>query len=176
MAKKKRPKQPRLDLKVSPEDRQTDAPASVVEVLDELEPRQKEVLTQWFEIAISGPLPPPQVLDGYDQIITNGADRIMEMAEREQAHRHKHDDKNSDRIDRWVDNEITLSLRGQGGGMFVMVILVIGALVFAYLDRLPIALATFLGGVAVQVGSWVLNRSARSQAPSKEPKDQPKAQ
>lgn len=171
MAKRnKRQKQPRLDLDVPLDAKSTDTPASVAEVLEELEPHQKEVLTQWFEVAFSGPLPPPQVLDGYDRLITDGADRIMAMAEREQSHRHKHDDKNSDRVDLLVDNDITLSQRGQLGGMAVMFLLVIGALVFAYLDRLPVALATFLGGVAVQVGSWVLNRSARSQAPAKEQK------
>ncbi len=33
----------------------------------------------------SGPLPPPQILQDYNEIIPNGADRIMVMSERAQA-------------------------------------------------------------------------------------------
>lgn len=35
-----------------------------------------------------GPLPPPAVLREFDGIVENGAERIMRMAEAEQAHRH----------------------------------------------------------------------------------------
>lgn len=35
----------------------------------------------------SGPLPPPQALERYNDIIPNGADRIMVMAEKQGAHR-----------------------------------------------------------------------------------------
>lgn len=37
--------------------------------------------------AFSGPLPPPNVLQRYDEIIPNGADRIVAMAEKQSAHR-----------------------------------------------------------------------------------------
>jgi uncharacterized membrane protein len=36
----------------------------------------------------SGPLPPPQALAKFDEIIANGAERIMTLVETEQAHRH----------------------------------------------------------------------------------------
>jgi uncharacterized membrane protein len=35
----------------------------------------------------SGPLPPPNMLEGYNNIIPNGAERIMVMAEKQQDHR-----------------------------------------------------------------------------------------
>lgn len=38
-----------------------------------------------------GPLPPAEVLAKYNQIIPNGADRIMVMAEKEQSHRQNMD-------------------------------------------------------------------------------------
>lgn len=37
----------------------------------------------------AGPLPDPQSLSSYDQLIPNGADRIMKMAEKQQDHRMK---------------------------------------------------------------------------------------
>ena len=37
--------------------------------------------------AFSGPIPPPDLLEKYNNIIPNGADRILAMAEQQQAHR-----------------------------------------------------------------------------------------
>jgi uncharacterized membrane protein len=37
--------------------------------------------------AFSGPIPPPELLDKYNQMIPDGADRILKMAERQSAHR-----------------------------------------------------------------------------------------
>lgn len=43
-------------------------------------------MQQW-----QGPLPPPGALAQFDQIIPNGAQRIMAMVEQEQAHRIEHE-------------------------------------------------------------------------------------
>jgi uncharacterized membrane protein len=37
--------------------------------------------------AFSGPIPPPDLLDRYNQMIPGGADRILKMAEKQSAHR-----------------------------------------------------------------------------------------
>ncbi|MGC6485047.1 MAG: DUF2335 domain-containing protein [Candidatus Puniceispirillales bacterium] len=36
----------------------------------------------------SGPLPPPQILEQYEECLPGAADRIMSRAEKEQSHRH----------------------------------------------------------------------------------------
>lgn len=46
------------------------------------------VSQQW-----SGPLPPPAALASFNEIIPNGAERIMAMIEQEQAHRISYDTK-----------------------------------------------------------------------------------
>ncbi len=38
-------------------------------------------------VTFSGPLPPPALLAKYNEVVTNGAERIMAMAERQSAHR-----------------------------------------------------------------------------------------
>jgi uncharacterized membrane protein len=55
----------------------------------------KEKIRQEEELAIkaiyqqfSGPIPPPQILSGYDQVQAGFAERIVAMAEKEQSHRH----------------------------------------------------------------------------------------
>lgn len=40
-----------------------------------------------IEQKYSGPLPPPSILEKYDQVISNGAERIMVMAEEQSKHR-----------------------------------------------------------------------------------------
>lgn len=37
--------------------------------------------------SFSGPLPPPEVLARYNEVVPNGAERILAMAERQSAHR-----------------------------------------------------------------------------------------
>ena len=45
--------------------------------------------TQAVAAAFSGPVPPPRILEAYGEVVPNGAERIMSMAEREQDHRHE---------------------------------------------------------------------------------------
>lgn len=47
-------------------------------------------------VEYSGPLPPPDILAGYGHVVSNGAERIMVMAEREQANRHQLENKAAD--------------------------------------------------------------------------------
>ena len=52
-------------------------------------PRQEQV-TQQPRVEVqqwTGPLPPPAALAKFNEIIPNGADRVMAMAEKEHAHR-----------------------------------------------------------------------------------------
>jgi uncharacterized membrane protein len=37
--------------------------------------------------AFSGPIPPPEILKGYNEIVKDGAERIIVMAEKQSAHR-----------------------------------------------------------------------------------------
>jgi uncharacterized membrane protein len=39
-------------------------------------------------MGFSGPIPPPAMLAQYNEVIPNGAERIMTMAEQQQKHRH----------------------------------------------------------------------------------------
>lgn len=54
----------------------------------------------------SGPIPPPNILAGYDQINPGFADRVMQLSEREQEHQHKSDDT----IIKYIHSETITSL------------------------------------------------------------------
>ena len=54
-------------------------------------PQEERLVTTTIEAyaAFEGPLPPPQMLDRYNSVIPDGANRIMIMAEKQQIHRHE---------------------------------------------------------------------------------------
>ena len=55
---------------------------SVNQAIPKIDQGSRVVTANW-----SGPLPPPAALEQFNQIIPNGAERIMAMVEHEQAHR-----------------------------------------------------------------------------------------
>jgi len=48
---------------------------------------EKEYIERTIE-TYAGPLPPPKLFEGYEQVLKGSADRILTMAEKEQSHRH----------------------------------------------------------------------------------------
>ncbi|MGA8365508.1 MAG: DUF2335 domain-containing protein [Solirubrobacteraceae bacterium] len=38
-------------------------------------------------------MPPPDLIDGYQRVIPNGGERVLALAEREQEHRHRSEDR-----------------------------------------------------------------------------------
>lgn len=73
-----------------------------------------------------GPLPPPAALEHFNRVIPNGADRIMQMVELEQSHRHQQDS-------RALDAQIKDYRRGHWLGAGVSAVAILGAVLTAYL-------------------------------------------
>lgn len=73
----------------------------------------------------SGPIPPPQILAGYENIKTGFANRIVEMAEKEQSHRHGIEDKA-------LISSITIQKRGQIFALILSLIILIGSMFLIY--------------------------------------------
>lgn len=104
---------------------------------------------------LSAPLPPPNIMKGYDDIIPNGAERIMQMAEKEQ------DSQITERTETRKDNKeiafkkINLIKRGQYMGYSLAVILMGLATTFVFTGHENVALFLFgIGGVSL-VGLFV---------------------
>lgn len=67
----------------------------------------------------SGPLPPPRQLVEYDKALPGGAERIFQMAEREQAHRHQMQSKEAELRQTTVQHIKNRETRGQNYGAFL---------------------------------------------------------
>jgi uncharacterized membrane protein len=82
----------------------------------------------------SGPLPHPGHLEQFERVLPGSAERILSLAEKEQAHRHK-----------WEQRELRSSVLteriGLIGGIIVAVGLIAGAVICAVLDQVIIGAA-----------------------------------
>lgn len=88
-------------------------------------------MQQW-----SGPLPPPAALDQFNQIVPGGAERIIAMVEREQAHRIEMESIGLNAL-------VRDTRRGMWIGGTIAVLAIAGAVLSAYLG------AYFLVSVAI---------------------------
>ena len=108
-----------------------------------------EVVTQLIErhTSFSGPLPPPTVLKEYDAIMPGLGERLVQMAEREQHHRHA------------TDNRIIgLYERGQWFGFFLGLFgLAIGSYL-VYIGAEIGGITTLLLSIGTIAGSLLFSR------------------
>ena len=108
-----------------------------------------DLLHRSMERYYSGPLPPPEMLREYEEVLPNAAERIMTMAEAEQGHRH-----------RWEKQALSIENRASAisiaGGVIIALTLVAGAFWSVHLGQRWIA-ALFLGGPAIALVANLLN-------------------
>lgn len=74
-----------------PDDKDTNIPSQSEPTAEigKRSPSAKVTVTEQkmtFQLS-EGPLPPPDILEAYDRVVPNGADRIMALAERQSQHR-----------------------------------------------------------------------------------------
>ncbi|UCH97210.1 MAG: DUF2335 domain-containing protein [Candidatus Aminicenantes bacterium] len=84
-----------------------------------------------------GPLPPPETLKEYNEILPDAAERIFSMAEKEQQHHHNTEKK-------LVDHEIKKTNKGQNFAFFTALIGIVGAVVCAFLGQ--VVIGSVVGG------------------------------
>jgi len=110
----------------------------------ELGPMSVVMQELWF----SGPLPAPQMLEGYDRVLPGLAGRIVERWERESDHR-QHIEKAV------VRSRISIQSRGQIIGAIISVIVLAAGIVFVATGRDTTGLVAILAPLAVLVGAFV---------------------
>lgn len=105
----------------------------------------------------SGPLPQPADLEKYDMIVPGAAERILQMAEKEQEKRHK-----SEAVK--VDTAAKLSLRGQWIGLFLALLFAAISVYLATKGFEKLA-AAFSAPLIIGVCSiFVLRRGAKTES------------
>lgn len=111
-------------------------PTSVIEGNDDVQELHSIVQSAMY----TGPLPPPKMLQQYEEVLPGMADRIMSMAEREQRIR--------GRDNGWlVFNDLSRII----GSVVVSLGLVGGAIYCAILDQPAVAIAMAASGLIPQI-------------------------
>ena len=118
-------------------------------------PQKKDYRITNFQVAQhSGPLPPPAMLEEYNKIVPNAAERIIKMAEDQSAHRIK--------LETQV---ISADTRNSTFGIVSALVITLGVLVLAaYALKLGQTIAGgFLGtlGVGSIVGAFIYGTRSR---------------
>lgn len=115
----------------------------------------------------SGPLPPPSIIAGYEDILPGSADRIFTMAENEQKHRHE------------VENDIVqANFQLQRWGLLAGFSIVVGVLIVSgLLTSQDQGLLGFAGvltavGTVVSIFYYAQGRKQKERSSSDEPQDQ----
>lgn len=114
-------------------------------------------------ISFRGPLPPPEVLQRYDQITPGLADRIVRMAEKNQDHRHNLENT-------VIPSRVKLEQRGQIIGALLGIAMIIsGTAIVA--TGMPIVGVSIIGTTAVALAGLFVytDRSKRKELEGKRP-------
>lgn len=101
------------------------------------------------------PYPPPEVLEHYQHVIPDGANRLLTMSENEQKHRHSVIDRREERD----SNEQTFAWshrsRGQILGFILALIGILGGVVLIGLGKSATGFGTFFTSLAALIGLFV---------------------
>lgn len=94
----------------------------VSEAIKSLSPHQQEIVIQAFrQESFSGPIPHPDLLQGYENVKQGFAERIVSMAEAQQKHRFECEDK-------MVSGTVLESKRGQWMAFVIAILFLIGSI------------------------------------------------
>lgn len=103
----------------------------------------------------SSPLPSPEILRGYDDLINNGAERFMKMVEKEQENRFENDRSERER----VKNELNLKRRGQSFAFVLILIFMVAGIVLSVVGQNVISYVMFGMTMVPAVGLFYKHKS-----------------
>lgn len=100
------------------------------------------------DYSFSGPIPPPQILKGYNELVPDAAERILKMAEKQADHRIELEKK-------VIVEQQRQSARGQKIAAVLAVLLVFAAVYAIYEEAYKIAGTIFAVTLIMVVGMFV---------------------
>lgn len=99
----------------------------------------------------SGPLPPPEALRQYDDVLPGAADRIISMAERQAEHRHALEK-------RTIFGNVDAQTRGQWMGFILGLTAIIGGFTLIGLGHNALGITSVLAALTSLVTVFVIGR------------------
>lgn len=117
----------------------------VTDALNNINPEQRAIIIHYIhqtqlKQSFTGPLPHPDILQGYENVQDGFAERIFKMAEEQQAHRIKCEDK-------IVRSTAAQSVRGQWFGFLIAILCLAASVALGFYNHE--VLAGVIGGTTI---------------------------
>jgi uncharacterized membrane protein len=120
--------------------------------LRQLRQRQQQMMMQVSrQYSFSGPLPPPEVLEKYNQVLPGAAERILAMAEQQSRHRQTIETK-------VIDSNVFVQKLGPILGFIIAMTAVVGGIVLILKGKDGYGLASILTPLAGLVGVFIYGK------------------
>ena len=101
-------------------------PKELESLLSDIPENKRRAIVKSLKFSLfSGPIPPPQLLEGYNKIVKDGPERIFIMAEKQSSHRMQLEDHT-------IKEQLKQSQRGQWFGFILALICILGTIFLAY--------------------------------------------
>ena len=107
-------------------------------------------------MTFQGPLPPPAILQAYDRIIPNGAERIFVVFEKQVNHRH-----HLERV--VVEGNTRRADRGFWAALFLASLVIFGGFWLAYLGKSLQGLAAIFLALSALLTAFLTGRAKQSE-------------
>lgn len=106
-------------------------------------------------LQFKGPLPPPNIIKGYEEVCPGSADRIIAMAERQSEHRMKLEVK-------VVSSNIRKESIGQWMGFLIALTAIIGGVIVILNNKSAEGLSMIITALTSLVGVFIYGRHAQA--------------
>jgi len=112
---------------------------------------EQHTLTQQ---SFSGPLPHPEILEGYGRIVEGGAERVIAMAERQSEHRQKLEVKA-------ISSQLQESGKGQLFGFCLGILGILGSTAVGIFGHWAVGVAIAAGALGTLTASFIFGKASQ---------------
>ncbi len=106
-------------------------------------------------MSFEGPLPPPQILQAYNQIVPHGAERIFAIFEKQVDHRQELEKS-------VVTTNTRLQVQGFWAAFFLALLVICGGFWLTFLGKSLLGMIAILGPLAGLITIFVIGRARQS--------------
>lgn len=107
----------------------------IVDRIEQMPPESQKLVFKAVKSSFSGPLPHPEIMKGYEEVVPGAAQRILDMAEKRMDHRMNLESRDMDLAHNSLDKEFNLAKTSLILGGIMGLILIIACIVLVYNDK-----------------------------------------
>lgn len=120
-----------------------------------------------------GPLPPPQMLKEYEEVLPGSANRIIERAEKEQSHRHSISEANVDLEHKALKFAAIRTFIGQGCAFILSLVAIGGGACLIANGENAGGIASIIGALAALTTAFIVGKVFEQRSQSNREADKP---